>query len=62
MLLSVGWGGMMESEIQSVKMNVLQVASRGVPTAEVNLDTSGATNVCQYVFQASFTITTPDGH
>ena len=37
-------------------LSSLQVASRGVPAAEVNLDTSGATNVCQYVFQASFTI------
>ncbi|KAL3161090.1 NAD-dependent protein deacylase sirtuin-5, mitochondrial [Trebouxia sp. C0009 RCD-2024] len=28
-----------------------KVARRGVPTAEVNLDTSGATDICQYVFQ-----------
>lgn len=28
-----------------------QVAARGVPLAEVNLDTSEATDICQYVFQ-----------
>ncbi|DBA84941.1 TPA: NAD-dependent protein deacylase sirtuin-5, mitochondrial [Trebouxia sp. C0005] len=28
-----------------------QIAARGVPLAEVNLDTSGATDICKYVFQ-----------
>jgi len=31
----------------------VQVAARGVPLAEVNLDTSEATDICQYVFQVS---------
>lgn len=30
---------------------VLQVAMRGIPCAEVNLETSGATGLCKYTFQ-----------
>ena len=28
------------------------MAKKGVPLAEVNLDTSGATDICKYIFQA----------
>ena len=30
---------------------VVQAAKRGVPVAEVNLDTSDASDICQFVFQ-----------
>jgi NAD-dependent SIR2 family protein deacetylase len=32
---------------------IAQVAARGVPCAEFNLDPSGATSACKYVFQVS---------
>ena len=33
---------------------MVQMARRGVPCAEVNLDTSGATDICDFVFQACY--------
>ena len=32
------------------------MAKRGVPLAEVNLDTSGATGMCDYIFQAGLSL------
>lgn len=37
---------------RQTSLDWLQVAERGVPLAEVNLDTSEATDICEYVFQA----------
>ena len=41
---------------QASRLAWLQVAKRGVPLAEVNLDTSGATGICDYIFQAGLSL------
>lgn len=57
--LSQGWiirhvtrPGSSTCAYRQTSLDWLQVAERGVPLAEVNLDTSDATDICEYVFQA----------
>ena len=48
--MSLGYG---RKRLQTWPAGLVQVAQRGMPIAEVNLDTSGATDICQYVLQVA---------